>query len=83
MTQCAVINLKKETVPDPNPNKDLPRQYHETTGLVLPVEKNPIQAEVNKLKTCAKKNGDQQIKNQNNAFQPSRKNRHTPQSRTK
>ena len=56
MTQCAVVNLKEETEPDPNPNKDLPRQYHERTGHVLPLEKNPIQAEVNKLKTYAKEN---------------------------
>ena len=55
MTQCAVINLKDLTEPDPNPNKDLPRQYHERTGHVLPVENYPIQNEVNKLKTYAKK----------------------------
>ena len=56
MTQCAVVNLKEETEPEPNPNKDLPRQYHERNGHVLPLEKNPIQAEVNKLKTYAKEN---------------------------
>ena len=50
MTQCAVINLKELIEPDQNPNKDVLRQYHERTGHVLPVDKNPIQAEVNKLK---------------------------------
>ena len=56
MTQCAALNLKEITVPDPNPNKDLPKQYHERTGHVLQAEKNPIQVEVDKLKHYAKEN---------------------------
>ena len=50
MTQCAALNLKEMTVPDPNPNMDLPKQYHERTGHVLQAENNPIQGEVEKLK---------------------------------
>ena len=56
MTQCASLNLKEMAVPDPNPTKDLPKQFHERTGHIFPVDKNPIQAEVNKLKAYARDN---------------------------
>ena len=36
------------------PTSDLPRQYYERTGHVLPAEHNYIQQEVNKLKQYAK-----------------------------
>ena len=65
MTQCAEI-IKELTDPDPNPNKDLPGQYHERTGHVL-----PVQAEENKLKMYAKENKIviNESKNQSNALQ--------------
>ena len=56
MTQCASLNLKETVVPDPKATKDLPKQLHERTGHILPVDKNPIQAEVNKLKAYARDN---------------------------
>ena len=54
MTQCVAVNLKKVAVLNPNPTCDLPRQYHERTGHVLPAEHNYIQQKVNKLKQYAK-----------------------------
>ena len=50
---CLTKLFKKMVGPDPNPTKDLPKQFHERTGHILPVHKNPIQAEVNKLKAYA------------------------------
>ena len=57
MTQLAAINIKKDTIKDPNPEPELPRQFHERTDHVLPREKNPLQDEVDKLKSYAKENG--------------------------
>ena len=56
MTQCASLNLRNLVAPDPNPYKNLPTQLYERTGHICPVDKNPIQAEVNKLKAYARDN---------------------------
>ena len=55
MTQCVAIDLKKVAIPDPNPNPELPRQFHQRTGHVLPKALNPIQEQVDKLKLYADK----------------------------
>ena len=57
MTQCVAIDLKKDTAMDPNPTQNLPKQYHQRTGHVLPVENNHIQPQVDLLKTYAAENG--------------------------
>ena len=56
MTQCVAINLKNDAKTDPNPTKDLPKQYHERTGHFLPADTNPIQEQVDLLKKYAHEN---------------------------
>ena len=56
MTQCVAIDLKRDTILDPNPTKDLPKQYHERTGHVLPPDSNCIQEQVEQLIKYAQEN---------------------------
>ena len=55
MTQCVSIDLKKVTLPDPNPIH--PRQFHERTGHVLPNQENPIIEQIEQLKKYAEDHG--------------------------
>ena len=55
MTQCVSIDLKKVTHPDPNPIH--PRQFHQRTGHILPIEENPIIEQLEELKRYAKDHG--------------------------
>ena len=57
MTQLISLDIKKATIPDPDPNPTLPRQYHERTGHVLPETNNPLQEQIENLKTYASENG--------------------------
>ena len=59
MTQCASLDLKKVAVLDTNPIPVLPRQFHERTGHILPIEANPLQEEVNSLRQFANDHGMQ------------------------
>ena len=42
MTENSALNLKNLVVPNANPTKDLPKQFHERIGLIIPVEQNPF-----------------------------------------
>ena len=57
MKQCVTLDLKKDTIMNPNPTKYFPKQYHERTGHILPKENNPIQGQVDLLKKYANDNG--------------------------